>query len=187
MTTTEPKDTAGRITQAELARRLKVSRPSVSKAVKTGRITPDEDGLFDPVEAELQWLSNTRPKAQGITTKGKHSSGYAEARARKEHALARMAELRLEQATGALVEMADVEFVLLDNAQTLQGLLDNLPDRLAAPLLAVRDVEGIRRYLEDAFFQLRHDLADTLERRVQEYFPAPSPTGCTTGCTTKNP
>lgn len=102
MTTSEANDTAGRITQAELARRLNVSRPSVSKAVKSGRITPDEDGLFDPVQAELDWLANTRQKAKGITDKGKDASGYAAARARKENALARMAELRLEQAMGNL-------------------------------------------------------------------------------------
>lgn len=41
-----------RITAAELARRLQVTRGAVSKAVRTRRITPGEDGLFNPEEAE---------------------------------------------------------------------------------------------------------------------------------------
>lgn len=169
MTTNEAKDLSGRITQAELARRLKVSRPSVSKAVKAGRITPDDDGLFDPVEAELQWLANTRPKAQGITTKSEGANtGYAQARARKETALARMAELRLEQASRNLVAREAVEFVLTDHAAMLRGLLDNLPDRLAPLLIPLRETEAIRRLLEESFYQLQHDLADNLERRMSD-------------------
>lgn len=169
---TEHKDPTGRITQAELARRLKVSRPSVCRAVKSGRITPDNDGLFDPLEAELQWLANTRPKAQATPAKAKGAhSGYAEARARKESALARMAELRLEQATGKLVERDAVEFVLADHAATLRGLLENLPDRLAPVLLPLRNHEFIRQLLDEAFFQLQHDLADNLERRMHELDP----------------
>jgi phage terminase Nu1 subunit (DNA packaging protein) len=165
-------DPTGRITQAELARRLNVSRPSVCRAVKAGRITPDEEGLFDPVEAELQWLANSRPKtpAGGGKTKGAHG-GYAQARARKEHALARMAELRLEQATGRLAEREALEFVLKDHAATLAGLLENLPGRLAPQLLALRDHAAIVRFLDDAFFQLQHDLADNLERRMEELDP----------------
>lgn len=169
-------DPTGRITQAELARRLKVSRGAVCKATKTGRITPDEDGLFDPVETELAWIANTRQTAKrepspGKTAKGGRQSAYAEARARKESALARMAELRLEQATGKLVERDAVEFVLADHAATLRGLLENLPDRLAPVLLPLRNHESIRQLLDEAFFQLQHDLADNLERRMHELDP----------------
>lgn len=112
MNKAEPKDPTGRITQAELARRLKVSRPSVSKAVKAGRVTPDDDGLFDPIEAELQWVSNTRTNAHGKRKPA--AGGYAEARGRKESALARMAELRLAQAEGNLIERSSVDFALAD-------------------------------------------------------------------------
>jgi len=163
-----PNDPTGRITQAELARRLNVSRPSVCKAVKAGRIIPDEDGLFDPVEAELQWLANSRPKAPAGTGKAGAHGGYAQARARKEHALARMAELRLEQATGRLLDRGAMEFVLNDHAATLRGLLENLPDRLAPQFLALRDHASIVRLLNEALFQLQHDLADNLERRMAE-------------------
>lgn len=164
------KDLTGRINQAELSRRLKVSRATVSKAVKAGRITPDEDGLFDPIEAELEWIANTRTKASGSQKPSGSSSGYAKARARKEDALARMAELRYEQATGNLVGRSQVEFVMSDHAEFLRGLLDALPDRMAAGLLARRDIESIRQYLSDELHQVQVDLADNLRRRSDDHF-----------------
>lgn len=166
-------DPIGRITQAELARRLKVSRGAVSKAVKAGRITPDDEGLFDPVEAELQWLENTRQTARRETGQAKTGRGgqsaYAQARARKENALARMAELRLEEAMKNLLPREAVEFVLADHATMLRGLLDNLPARLAPDLIPLRDLEPIREFLDVAFCQLQHELAASLERRMKEF------------------
>ena len=166
----EPKDPTGRITQAELSRRLKVSRPSVSKAVKSGRITPDEDRLFDPVEAELQWLANTRPKAQGIATKGNAASGgYAQARARKESALARMAELRLEQATGSLVQKEDVDFVLADFGEALRTKMEALPDRLTPQVMAARTQPKIYVTIASAANEILAEISDLMERKTEEF------------------
>lgn len=160
-----PKDLAGRINQAELARRLKVSRASVSKAVKAGRIKPDDDGLFDPVEAELQWVSNTRPAAR---SKHKGAGGFADARARKEHALARMAELRLAQAEGVLLPREAVNFVLDDLGATLRGLMDSLPDRTAPLVFGCRTVDEIHAELTAACDHVLFELSAALERRARE-------------------
>lgn len=166
MKTNEPKDPAGRITKAELARRLKVSRPSVSKAVKSGRITPDEDGLFDPIEAELQWVSNTR---QNAAAKRKPAAGgYAEARGRKESALARMAELRLAQAEGNLIERTSVEFALDDLGATLRGLMENLPDRLAPQVFQRQTLAEVHSIISDAGHDVLTELSAALERRARE-------------------
>lgn len=157
----QPKDVTGRINQADLARRLGVSRASVSKAVKAGRITPDEDGLFDPAEAELQWLSNTRPSAR----RGKPSSGgYAAARARKETALARMAELRLEQTQGNLVEREAVDYALDHLGAAVRGLMDNLPDRLAPLIHARQSMEEVHSLITQAADEVLCDLSDALAR-----------------------
>lgn len=167
---TNTTDTAGRISQAELARRLNVSRGAVCKAVKSGRIAPDDEGLFDPTEAELQWIANTRQTAQRETATpktGATSGGaYAQARARKEHALARMAELRLEQATGKLIPKADVDFALNDYGSTLRGLMESLPDRLAPILLGLRDLESIHSALAAAADEVLTELSENMERRA---------------------
>lgn len=173
MTTTEQKDPSGRITQAELARRLKVSRPSVSKAVKSGRIVPDEDGLFDPVEAELQWLANTRPKAQGITTKGKGAgNGYAQARARKETALARMAELRLEQAEGELIPKEAHDFLMDDFWAVVGRMLGEFPARYGPQLTHIRGEGEMIAALDDAIRETQTGMSNLLKMRLDELLEA---------------
>lgn len=170
--------TTDKITQAELARRLKVSRGAVSKAVKGGRITPDDDGLFDPLEAELQWIENTRPslKRQSATTKtakaGQHA--YAQARARKEAALASMAELRLAQAKGDLIPKEDVDFVLNDFGVTIRGLLENMPDRLGPIILPMKELDSVSAAIAVAADEILMELSNTMERRAKE-FEASSP------------
>lgn len=167
----QQKDVTGRINQAELARRLKVSRPSVSKAVKAGRVTPDADGLFDPAEAEIQWLANTRPSA----SRGKPSSGgYAAARARKETALARMAELRLEQSLGNLIERSAVDFSLDHLGATLRGLLDNLPDRLAPLIHANQSMDEVHALIAEHADDILRDLSDAMTRGAAEFDAAAS-------------
>jgi phage terminase Nu1 subunit (DNA packaging protein) len=166
MNKAEPKDPTGRITQAELARRLKVSRPSVSKAVKAGRITSDDDGLFDPIEAELQWVSNTRANARGKRKPA--AGGYAEARGRKESALARMAELRLAQAEGNLIERSAVDFTLDDLGATLRGLLENLPDRLAPQVFQRQTLAEVHSIITEAGHDVLLELSAAMERRAKE-------------------
>jgi hypothetical protein len=169
----EPKDLTGRITQAELARRLKVSRPSVSKAVKSGRITPDEDGLFDPIEAELQWVSNTRPSVRG---KRKATPGaYSDARARKETALARMAELRLAQTEGNLLERSAVDYALDDLGAILRGLMDSFPDRVAPLVFQRQTLDEVHALLSDAGNDVLLELSAALERRAKEFVAGTNP------------
>lgn len=169
--------TTDRITQAELARRLNVSRGAVSKAVSGGRITPDDDGLFDPLEAEMQWMANTRPslKRQSATSKiakaGQHA--YAQARARKETALASMAELRLAQANGDLIPREAVEFALNDHVATLRGLLENMPDRLGPIILPMKDLDSISAAIAEATDEILMELWSAMERRAKEFVALP--------------
>jgi hypothetical protein len=160
----------GRVTPAELARHLGVSRAAVSKAIKTGRIRPSARMAASiPSKPSWQWLANTRPKAQGVADKSQGArTGYAHARARKETALARMAELQVEQATGVLAPRDDFDFVLADLAETLRGLLETLPDRLAPSLAAESDPLKIHAALRDAADALLNEMADQMTRRVAE-------------------
>lgn len=171
--TERSKDIAGRITQAELARRLKVSRASVSKALKVGRITADGDGLFDPIEAELQWVANTRPSIRG-KRKGA-TGGYAEARGRKEAALARMAELRLAQAEGDLVERAAVDFVLDDAGAVLRALMEGLPDRVAPLVYQRQTLDEVHAILSEATDNVLRELSAALERRARDFDAGTAP------------
>lgn len=170
MTDSTPhKDLAGRVTPAEFSRRLGVSKPAVSKAIRAGRIRLDEDGLLDPVQAELDWLANTRPKAQSAIAKGKHAnSGYAQARARKENALASMAELRVRQAAGELYRRDDVRYVLHDMWKTLVTRLEDMPFRIAPVLASMNSFEEIHKALADEIDRIRHEVADRFDEQARQ-------------------
>lgn len=157
-----------RITQAELARRLNVTRGAVSKAVKSGRITPGEDGLFNLAEAEAQWAANSRPNmraSESPAAKGK-ASGYAASRARREHAQALMAELKLGIARGQYLERAEVDRALDDVVAFARSGLENLPTRVAASLLGL-DHAGIVARLRSEINALMEEMHRDATRQLK--------------------
>lgn len=164
-----------RMTQAELARHLNVSPAAVSKAVKTSRITPGEDGRFDPLEAEQQWLENTRPSIKpGINRPDKAAQGgragqsqYAQARARKETALAAIAELRRKQVEGRLCEVGDVETGSTELGTILRTSLEGLPHKIAGEL-AFKGPEEIALALSEAIDGVLTEMANKMGALIQK-------------------
>jgi len=60
---------SGTVTKAEFARRMGVSPPAVSKAIRTGRISVRADGKIDYASARAQWLANTDPERTWVKPK----------------------------------------------------------------------------------------------------------------------
>lgn len=139
----------------EYARRRGVSLGAVQKAVKSGRIVL-LDGKIDPEVADIQWQRNTDASRQrgaaavasmasaaAITprsTRGDSGDDGAgpqllESRARREQALAELAELELAEKRGELVPVADIRKALIPKILGVRDALDTLADRLA-PLIA---------------------------------------------------
>jgi hypothetical protein len=79
----------------------------------------------------------------------------------KEEANARIKAREDEAAAGRYLERDRVQSDLLTVANTVNGLLDQIPDRLA-PLFP--DAEHARALLRDDIHQTRHEIADALER-----------------------
>lgn len=146
--------TGKRITQAELARLLKVSRTAVHKAIKSGRITAGEDGLIDRERAMADWAANTRaamkPEPSKEPQEKRERGGqpkYATARARKELALARMAELKEERLRGLYCLTSDVEKAVTLVVTEFRVRIEGLPNRLAGEL-AHKDADSVRALLK---------------------------------------
>jgi len=163
-----------RITQAQLARELGVSPPAVTKAVQSGRIKPPgSDGKLNRVEAIADWKANTRPGANQTTDapREKRKPGgqtkYSSARARKEHALAQLAEINLKKQQGQLVEAADVDRAALDLAAILTGKLEALPARVAGDL-AHKTAAEIANTLDHFILELLAEFSAEFERAAVE-------------------
>ncbi len=139
----------------EYARRRGVTLGAVQKAIKSGRIRPIE-GKIDPEVADIQWARNTdvaqqrgqaavvsMASATAIVPRAARAESsddgagpqLLESRARREQALAELAELELAEKRGELVAVADVTKALVPKLLGVRDALDTLADRLA-PLLA---------------------------------------------------
>jgi transcriptional regulator with XRE-family HTH domain len=126
-----------RLTKAELARALGVSRSAVTRAVQKGRVTPGPDGLFDLEKARWEWRSKTRQRLP-------RDENYESWRRLRLAYQARLAELNYRQMTGELLPKADVDFCLRDVGTTLRVLIEGIADRLAPELAPLTDEAEIK-------------------------------------------
>lgn len=163
-----------RISQAELSRRLGVSRVAVSKAVKSGRITPGEDKLFDSDQAIAEWKSNTRTAMKAEASPGeklKREKGgqpkYATARARKELANARIAEIKEERLRGLYCLASEVGQVVDEVITDFRMSLERFPGRLAHEL-AHKDAGRIRAVLQEEVRGILTKLHEDASKKLKE-------------------
>jgi hypothetical protein len=170
------------ITQAEYARRRGVSRAAITKAIKSGRITPI-DGRIDPDVADIQWARNTStarapvagpaPAAAAASIAPRASVRVArlsdgdedepatllESRARREAALAELAELELSEKRGELVSAAAIERAMATKIMSVRESLDTLADRITPLLAAETDPDKVYKLLRGEIRQVLSQLS----------------------------
>jgi len=90
------------------ARHRGCSEKAVRKAIGAGRITLEPDGSIDPEKADAQWVANTDPSRGGKISRGQRESRSGgplqESRAAKMSAEAELAELKVRQMKGELID-----------------------------------------------------------------------------------
>ena len=75
--------------------------------------------------------------------------------------------IALDKEAGALVERAEVELVIADFGATLRGLLEGLPDRLAAAIARHRgDVTAIHAEIEGVATDLLAEMGEHMKRKM---------------------
>ena len=170
-----------RVTQAELARLLGVSRTAVNKAVKSGRITAGEDDHFDLEKALTDWKNNTRAAVKAATRSSSTrlrggQPKYASARARKEHHLANIASMREQQMLGALCQTSEVVSAGNEIGIVIRSRLDALVNSLPGEI-AHRDSDDITEILDRKFIELLQGISEELEKRIREAVRPEEPSG----------
>ena len=77
--------------------------------------------------------------------------------------------LAIDKEVGALVERAEVDYVLADFGNTLRGLCESMPDRIAPVIAAHRgDVAAIRADLDGHFTDLLNEMSEHMKRKMEE-------------------
>src|SRR5437867_3739273 len=166
------------LTQADYARHRGTSRQAVHLAINSGRIRARPDGLIDPDIADREWAANTdRSKQRGPAAsrsrrgtppgsgrvdgwqaaghrdasglQGEAEPTWAEARRRREAALARMAEQEADRRAGRLLDADAVEKASFAVARRARDMLRSLPDRIAAVVGGLSPAECHRLLAEE--------------------------------------
>lgn len=175
-----------RETLAAFAARMGWHRSSAGRARDAGRLVM-VDGKVD-VDASLARLAETESRhdvtarhtearqqpaapasqqaAQGDEAEEEGvTPSYQEAKARKEHWNARLAELQFKRENGDLIPKEDVDFVLQDFGATLRTLLEGLADRLAPVVYPLQNLEDTHRAISEAAEEIGGEIAEQLRRR----------------------
>lgn len=171
------------ITQAEYARRRGVTPPTVSAAIKSGRISLI-DGKIDPKLADIEWDRNTdhskRPvslanrrqqqaEEAAIIDSAEHgnrpAAEYINWKARRERAEALRAELAHAEESGNLYRKSDADRAARAMARLLRDQFLAIPPRVAAELATMDDPPAIEHRLSA---EIRKVL-ETIDRDVVEH------------------
>lgn len=80
--------------------------------------------------------------------------------------------MELDKLAGALVERAEVDFVLADLGNTMRSMLEGLPDRLASRIAALAgNVSFIHKMLEEAMHDTLSEMAANIKRKSEGLNP----------------
>jgi hypothetical protein len=146
-----------------------VSLAAVQKAIHSGRISPNADGLIDSERADAEWNAKTRPgqrRARPTVPTPRESADapaagldYFRARAIRESYLARLAKLEFEERIAKVVDRDEVQVAGFTRGRVVRDNMLNIPDRLAATLAAESDEGRVHRILSDEILRALDVLA----------------------------
>ena len=142
---------AQKVSKSQLARELGVSRQAVGDLVKRGVLTEDKDGTIDLELARHALVNRVRPSSKTAQALGSPSlarsaataplvdedgddeiGDYHAAKTIRESAEARIAQLKLAEMRGQVVQKAEVDRAAFEAARALRDGLTNCARRLGA-------------------------------------------------------
>lgn len=140
------------------ARERGCSPAAVRKAMERLDIAKLEDGQVDAEELDALW-----PRDEGGTAGEPDDTSYAEARRRKELALAHLRELEFKQKAGELVNTRSVQDSWFAVLRLTRNRILNIPDRVADMLATETDAAVVHTTLMAELNQALSTLADEVE------------------------
>ena len=168
------------MTQSALARHLGVKRQAIHDLVKRGIIATGDDGKLDVAAAIDAMAKTLRADSKTVaailaapddlpdaavqpvptsTPEALDATSYHVARTLRETAEAKIAQLRLRQMAGELVEADRVRRIVTTLAATVRAGFERIPDKLAERLAALADAHECHALMTAAIDQVLADLA----------------------------
>lgn len=173
------------VTQAEFARIMKVSRSTVTRTWKqAGRLVMVGD-LVD-VAASRERIAQTNGGRDDVTARHareregeretptpeekRAQESRAAAQARKESALADLAEMEYRQKIGAVLPREDVEQSMADLVAFVRSGVENLPHRIAAQLVG-KDHGAIMAILKQEVIEMMGGMHREAKKQLAAMVP----------------
>ena len=145
----------------EYGRHRNVSHVAVLKAIRSGRVRRNPDGLIDAEQADRDWGRNTHPaprapRAGPIAA----DSGFAQARTIRMVYEAKLAKLEYEERAAELLSAAEVKILAARARRAFNAHMLRVPGRVAAAVAAEHDPHRVHEMLAGVIRQALIEFAD---------------------------
>jgi hypothetical protein len=150
----------------EYGRHRNVSHVAVLKALRTGRIRQNTDGLIDAEKADRQWAANTHPARKAphaMPAAFTDDQGFARARTVREHYEALNAKLDYEKRSAELVSAAEVKLAEITVLQEFKRAMLAIPERVAAQVAGEKGEGQVYAILSATIREALSEFADRCE------------------------
>ena len=156
------------------------SRWAVTKALRDGRITRNEDGRLNPVASDAAWERNTDPTKQTTKNEGAEQAvesarsrmpSINQSRAVTEAYKAKMARLQYEEKAGKLISAKEVQADGFKAGRMVRDGLLAIPIRVSAMIAAETDPNKIQAVLEEEFRAVLTEMSNMIEADVGKESP----------------
>lgn len=170
--------TPGFLSQADYARHRGCSRQNIWNLIQDGRIAVSGDGLIDVAAADA-----SLPESPGLSTgaevepdaDGSSMTALSHAQLRKTEAEATMAEMKLAERAGELIERSEVAQVVSEISAAFREQLSGLPSRVADKIVIARTPREVSVVLAEALEGDLTRLADQLEKMAAGFLSDGAP------------
>ena len=146
-----------RVTPTDAARMAGVSAKTAAKAVASGRIALGPDNLVEADTAVPELARHRAGRRSGGLAAAHEGVSLAEAQARKALADAKLAEYKLAQVEGVMMDVREVQAELDRTFTTIRQKLLSIPSRFAV-LFAPRETPKAYRALDQVIRELLVEL-----------------------------
>ena len=128
----KPEQAATELSVKEYAEYREVSVVAVRKAIKSGRITLNQNKKLDRELTDTEWFKNTSPAKQRKEADSNQSSSddkisYHRSRAIREDYNAKLTQLQFERESGKLIPLEEVKISAFNSGRRVRDRLLNIP------------------------------------------------------------
>lgn len=156
------------------AKHRNISEGAVRKALKSGRISKNQNGKINPQIADKEWQTNTDPAqikdvkeevkanlAVSPSTMSNVPSGssYQQSRAIKEIYNAKLTKLQFEKESKKLISVDDVKISAFNLARITRDRILNIPDRVIPQLVNKSDIHEMKEILKTELVKALEELS----------------------------